>query len=101
MEHFAAELVELVGLAFQPGVVGLVGHANHRHLHVPQPIGHLAVQRRDAVAGIDDEEDHGGRIDGRLDLLLDLLGQIVDVLDAHPAGIDQFDKPLAELGEDG
>ncbi len=36
-----------------------------------------------------------------LDLLLDLLGQIVDVLDADPAGIDQFDEALAELNEVG
>ena len=98
-DHLAAELVELVGLAFQPGVVGLVGHADHRHLDVAEPLGHLAVQRRHAFAGIDDKQDHRGRVDGRLDLLLDFLGQIVDVLDAHAARIDQFDEPLAELGE--
>ena len=99
-DHLAAELVELVGLAFQSGVVGLVGHADHRRLHVAEPLGNLAVQRRDAVAGIDDKEDHRGRVDGRLDLLLDVLGQVVDVLDAHAAGIDQLDEALAELSKE-
>ncbi len=99
VEHFAAQLIELVGLAFQPGVVGLVGHADHRHLHVAEPLGHLAVQRRQALAGIDDKHDHRGRVDGRLDLFLDVLGQIVDVVDAHAARIDQLDEALAELGK--
>ncbi len=92
-----AQLIELVGLAFQAGVVGLVGHANHRHLHITEPFGDLAVQRRDAFAGIDDEEDHRRRINGRLNLFFDVLGQVVDVLDAHAAGIDQFDESFAEL----
>ena len=99
VDHLPAELVELVGLAFQSRVVGLVGHADHRHLHVAEPLGHLAVQGRQAVAGIDDKEDHRSRVDGRLDLLLDVFGQIVDVLNAHAAGIDQLDKAFAELRE--
>ncbi len=98
-EHLAAHAVELVGLTVQSGMIGLVGHADHGHLHISQPLVHLAVQRHHALAGIDDEEDHRGRIDGRVDLLLDLLGEVVDVLDAHSAGIDQFDEPLAELDE--
>ena len=32
-----------------------------------------------------------------LDLLLDLLGEVVDILDAHAAGIDHFHEAIAEL----
>ena len=34
-----------------------------------------------------------------LDLLLDMLGEVVDVLDAHAARIDQFDEAFVELHE--
>ena len=40
-----------------------------------------------------------GRVDGRLDLALDLLGKVVGVLDAHAAGVDQFGEAAADVDQ--
>jgi hypothetical protein len=101
MDHLPAQLVELVRLAVQLGVVGLVGQAQHRHADVAKPLGHLLVQGGDTLPGVHHEEDEGRRLDGHLDLLLDGFGQVVDVLDAHAAGVDQLHEALAELDELG
>ena len=93
----AAELVELVGLGVELAVVGLVGHADDRHVDVAQPSATSWSSGIRPVAGIDDEQDDVGRVDGRVDLLFDLLGEIVGVLDAHAAGVDQLEIPWSRV----
>ena len=81
--------------------VGLVGDADDRLVERAQPLGDLLVERHDAVADVDDEEDDGGRVDGELDLPLDVGGEVVDVHDAHAAGVDQFEEAVAGLDDGG
>ncbi len=89
-----AELVKFVGLGVELRVVGLVGHAKNRHVDVPQPAGHFFVERHQTVARIDYEQNHRGRFDRRVDLIFDVLGEVVGIVDAHAARIDQFEVPL-------
>ena len=67
-----AETVELVGLRIDPFVVGLVGDQNDRHLHRSQPAGDFLVERQHAFAGVDDEQNHVGRVDRQVDLVFDV-----------------------------
>jgi len=55
------------------------------------------VERRQPVPRIDDEQNQVGRIDGQLDLLFDVFGEIVDIRDADAAGIAELEIPLAML----
>ena len=96
-QHLAAETIELGGLLGPGRRLGLVGHAHHGGLHVAEPLVDLLVQRRDSVAAIHDEHDHVGQVDARLDLVLDLIGEVVDVFDAHPAGIDHLHETAVDL----
>ncbi len=80
-------------------MIGFIGNADYGHLDVPQSLVDFTVQRHHALAGIDDEEDHLGRIDSRIDLLFDLLREVVGILNTHSARIDQLDKPISELHE--
>ena len=97
-DQLPPQLVELVGLRVQRRGVGLVGHADHRHVDVAEPLGHLLVQRRQTGPRVDHQEDQVGRVDGRLDLALDVLAEVVAVLHAHAAGIDQLDEPRLPRG---
>ena len=42
------------------------GHADHRHVEVAEPPGHLLVQRHQPLAGVDDEQHHAGDADGQV-----------------------------------
>ena len=68
-----AEPVELVGLHVEVLVVGLVGDQNDRHVHRAQAAGDVLIERQHALAGVDDEQDHVGRVDGQVDLVFDVL----------------------------
>ena len=58
-------------------------------------VGDDLVEGHDAVADIDDEEHDGRFVDGDADLPLDFVREIVDVLDAHAAGVDEFEEAVA------
>ncbi len=75
----------------------LVGDEQHRLVDAAQAAGDLLVEGHQAVAGIDDEQDQVGLVDGDVDLAFDVAGQIVDVLDAHAAGVDDFEVAIADL----
>jgi len=96
-DQLPPQAIEFVGLRRQLQRVGLVGYAKDRHLHVAQPPGHLFVHRRQAFPGVDHEQDHVGRIDRDLDLLLDVLAEVVGIVHAHSAGIDQFHEATAHV----
>ena len=100
-DHLPREAVESVGLGLQRRRVGLVDHQHDGHGDVPQPFGHGLVQRDGPLAAIDDEQHDLGGIDRRLNLVLDLIGQVVDVFDAHAAGIDQFGETAVEIDQMG
>ena len=68
-----AEPVEFVGLRVEVLGVGLVGDQNNRHLDGAQAAGDFLIERQHALAGIDDEQDHVGRVDGEVDLVFDVL----------------------------
>ena len=72
-------------------VVGLVGHADDRRVDIAQPPGDFLIQRRQARPGVDDEQNHRGRFDGGGDLLFDLGGQIVGILETDAAGVDDLE----------
>ncbi len=98
----AAEPVELVGLAVERFGIGLVGQQDDRALHGAEPLGDVLVERQHPLAGVDDEQDHGGRIDRQGDLVLDVLGEVVHVGEAHAAGVDQLEEPVVvahQVGE--
>ena len=97
----AAELVELGRLRFEGRRVALVGDANDRFCHITQTAGHFLVQRRRAGAGVHDEQEDVGLVDGGLDLAFDVLGEVVHVGVAHAAGVHQFDEAVADLQQRG
>ena len=82
---------------FQLERVALVGDADDRLVDGAQPLGDFLVERRQAGAGIDDEQDDVGLVDGDLDLPFDVGGEVVDVLDADAAGVDQLEEAVAGL----
>ena len=75
-------------------VVGLVGDQDDRHVHRAQPAGDVLVERQHAFAGVDDEQNHRGRIDRQIDLVLDVPREVVHVGDAHAAGVDQLEEAV-------
>ncbi len=48
-------------------------------------------------AGVDEEDDDVGGVDGEGNLVLDMIGEFVDVFDAHSAGVDEFDEAFADF----
>ena len=50
-------------------IVGLVDHHQHGLLDGTQLLGHLDIERNDALLDIDHEQDHVGRLDGQIHLL--------------------------------
>ncbi len=69
----APQPVELVGLRVELFRVGLVGHADDRLVDVPQPLGHLLVQRHEPVAVSTTNRITSAESMADRDLLLDLL----------------------------
>ena len=100
-ENPFAELVEPVRLRVETVVIRLIGDAQDGRLGVSQPFGHLLVQRQNPLAGIDHEQNRRRGVNRNLDLLLDMVRQIVRILDAHPAGIDQLHVPVADFHQMG
>src|SRR5262249_11132278 len=81
-----ADLVELGGLWLQGRGVAFVGDQDDRFSHVAQPAGNLLVERHQAGADVNHEEDNGSLVEGGLDLAFDLDGEVIAVLNAHAAG---------------
>ena len=77
--------------------IGLVHDKDNRRVHVAQPLRDFQVERHQLLADVDDEEDQVGLEDGRLDLLLDVLGQVVAVDHADPAGVEQLEETRVVL----
>ena len=88
----------------EAAVIGLVGHQQRLGgvAALAQQFGHRAIQHHHAVAHIDGEQDHVRHLGGRHDLVLDVGGEIRQVLacvvdavllggvHAPTAGIDHF-----------
>ena len=68
-------------------------------MHRAQPAGNVLVERQHALAGIDDEQNHVGRVDRQVDLLFDVPREIVHVGDAHAAGVDQLEEAVVVAHE--
>ena len=92
----ATQPVKLVGLGVHAHRVGLVGDAQYGDVQVAQPLRDLLIQRHDASPGIDHEQHHTRRFQGRGDLLLDVGREIVRVFDAHAAGVDQLEVAVVQ-----
>src|SRR5690606_34042463 len=54
----------------------------------------IAVRRGQPGLGVDHEHDEVGRVDGDGDLVLDVVGEIIVVGEAHPAGVDQVEVAI-------
>ncbi len=93
---FSAPLIDL-------GVIGLVHDQDDRRLEIPQPLGNFLVQWHQLFADVHHEEDQAGLVQGRIDLPVHILAQIVAVNHADAAGVDQLEEPrilvVAELDE--
>ena len=55
------------------------------------------IQGNEPFAGIDHEKNYARGLDRRLDLLFDQVGQVVGVVDAHAAGVNQFGEAVADF----
>ncbi len=82
---------ELVRLRIQRQIVCLVGDANDRLVDVSQSSRDFLVQGQEPRSAIDHEQHHVGLAQTDLDLGFDMLGQIVDVVDSEPPGINQVE----------
>ena len=87
----APELVELAPPVVHLRGVGLVHDQDDRRVDVAEPLRDLLVEGHHAVADIDDEEDQVGLGQRRLDLTVDVVGQVVAIDHADAAGIDQLE----------
>src|SRR5205807_6477221 len=97
----AAEFVKLRRLGVQVGRVALVGDTDDRLRDIAQPAGDLFVERRHTAACVHHEQDHMRLVDGSLDLLLDLGGEIVYNPDPYAARVDELEKAVAGLDQRG
>src|SRR5262249_18386263 len=88
----AAKLIELGRLRLQLFGVALVRYAHDRLGRVAKPLGDFFVQRHQAGASVHHEQHDARLIDSRFDLAFDLGSQVIDILDAHAAGIDQLEE---------
>jgi hypothetical protein len=59
----------------------------------------LGIQRHESATGIDHEKQNVGFLDRGEDLPFDLLGQIIDIFDPDPTGIDQLKVAAFMLDE--
>ena len=91
--------MELVRLRIQLGSVGLVRQIERGLVDLSDPPRDLFVQRRDARSRIDDKQNQVGRIHRGGDLLLDLARQVVHVVDADPARVDNLEEPVVHLDQ--
>ena len=96
-----AELVKLGRLRIDIIGIALVGEAEDRFADVPQPFGDFLVERRQPSPAIDHEEDHVGLVDGNLDLPFDVGGEVIDVLDADAAGVDELEEAILDVDQGG
>ena len=62
-----------------------------------EKVDHGSIQRHDSVSHVDDEQDQTGLINGESNLPFNVLGQIVDVIDAVAAGIDQLEVDVVQV----
>ena len=97
-EAECVEAAELAGLLWR---VELVGDEYDVAIFAAEGSRDVLVEGHDALWGVDDEEDEGGLGDGVADLVFDVVGEVVDVLDAHAAGVDHFDPAPVELDGGG
>ena len=75
--------------------------SNDRLGHVPQPPADLLVQRHQPGPDVHDEQDDVRLFDADGDLPFDLGRQVVGILDADAAGVDQLEIPALGLDERG
>ena len=95
-----AEAEEIVGLGVERFVVGLVGDQDRRAIDRAQATNDLVIEGEQAGAGIDDEQDDRGRLDGGLDLRIDVRRQIVDVDDADSARVDDVEVAISLIEQE-
>ena len=89
-----AQATELVHFGVRAGRIALVDDEQFGLVDPPQAFGHFQVQGNDAALRVDHEQQQVGLLDGDADLVLDLLGEVVDVLDPQPARVDQLEIPI-------
>ena len=77
--------------------IDFVGNHAHATGVTADEVGGAAVERRDPVPNVDDEENQVGFVDRKLNLPLDVLAQIVPVDHAVPAGIHELEKRLVDV----
>ena len=75
-------------------LIGLVGHQDDGPLHTAKALGNFFVKRHQACLYIDYQQDHVGRVKGKVDLAAHVLRQVINVFDSHSPGIDQFKVPI-------
>src|SRR5207244_10198548 len=80
-----SQLVKLRGLRVHGRRIALVHHADNRLADVAKPFGYSTIERRDPGPDVDDEQNNLRLLNGCFDLLFDLGGELIDVLDPHAA----------------
>ena len=91
------KFMKLIGLDIEPRMIGLIGNQQHRFVDFAQTLGHNLVQARQTQTRIDDEEQQVGFFDAKFDLAFHFGCQVIDVLDSHTTGIDQFEESTVML----
>ena len=83
------------------GGIALVDDQQDRFLEWSQSLGHLLVQRGDALLPVHDEHQQLGFFDPDLDLPFDFVLQPIGVVQPDSPGVDQLDEPVAGLHHEG
>ncbi len=78
--------------------LGLVRHQHHRRLAAAQPIGEMAVDRRDADARVDDKQSDVGLLQRARRLLLHARAEAAGLGLVEPGGIDDAEAQIAQRG---
>ena len=92
-----AELVEFADQRLDVELINLVRHQQHTPVILPQQAGDFLVERRDTFAHINHKQDQRRLGDGVANLLPDVIGEVVVVLDAESAGIDQLEIHVIDV----
>src|SRR5262249_5348112 len=98
-ELAAAKLVKLSGLRLELRSVAFVGHANDWLGDIAKPAGYFFIQGRQTGTCVHYKKDHRRLFQRCFDLLFDLGGEVIDVLDTHPAGVYQFEEAILNLDQ--
>ena len=92
-----AQPIELVRLRIELRSVGFVRDEQHRTVDQTQPPGDFLVQGDQSAARVQHEYDHIRLVQSNGDLLFDLVAQVVDVVDADAACVDQLETAVPVL----